>query len=507
MFIDDLKDEALQGETNYSLTENGALAYKDSGKKLVNLNYAVSNMRKMHSDDILKLFRKAFYEDKELALKFLFYLGDIREGLGERRAFRIILRYLATEEPEILRKLIPYIAEYNRFDSILELLNTSLHEDLINYIREQLAEDGRGMHEGKSISLMAKWLPRTDCTNQQRRKIARQLALELPLERPDNEKKHVLYQLYNKQLTQKRDYLDVIERKTSQNKWGEIDYNTVPSKANLKYSTAFFRHDEERRTKFLDEVKKGIAKINAGVLYPYDIVREYNNRPHGVQTDLEMLWENLNNVLPQTETNLLVVCDGSASMTWNKSSGSLMASTIAQSLAIYCAERIKGQFCNTFITFSQNPRIINLNGENLYENLKIIDDYTECSNTDIYKTFKLILNAAINHSMPQEDMPDTILILSDMQFDSMADFSKPLFKKIQQEFADAGYRLPKVVFWNLCGANDTLPVTGNEYGFGLVSGFSVNILKAILQDEIDPYMMLVNVLRGKRYEPIKIYKD
>jgi hypothetical protein len=109
--------------------------------------------------------------------------------------------------------------------------------------------------------------------------------------------------------------------------------------------------------------------------------------------------------------------------------------------------------------------------------------------------------------MSQADMPDTILILSDMQFDAMANFSKPLFKKIQQEFADAGYRLPKVVFWNLCGANDTLPVTGNEYVFGLVSGFSVNILKAILQDEIDPYMMLVNVLRGKRYEPIKIYND
>lgn len=507
--LEELKEELITGETNLTQTENGATAYKQTGSALVDLNYSVSAFRQ-EPGLIVQKFEKAFYEDRNLALKWLFYLGDIRGGHGERKAFRAGLVTLAMSHPEYLRPFVAFVPYYNRWDSILWLLKTPLHDEAINIIKTQLSSDWENMQEGKPISLLAKWLPRTDVTSKKRVDMAHDVCGSLYGKKEYETCTVAEKREYNKTLKTLRRHLKLVETAMVENKWNEIDYSKLPSGANLKYREAFLRHDEERRQQYLKQVAEGKANMNASVLYPYEIARKYNmgwwiDRSTQAEPDIELLWKNLPNLLADEQRNILVVVDGSGSMTCEVSRN-LSALNIAQSLAIYCAERINGEFKNYCITFSANPQLVHLNGESLFDNLNILSNYTEISNTNIYKTFKLILDTAVHKNLPQEELPDTILLISDMQFDCGAHFDQPMFKQIKQEFAEAGYKLPNVTFWNVSNYDSAIPVTKNEYGFNLVSGFSPNILKMALSREPSPYAALVETLMSERYAQIDISK-
>ena len=314
---------------------------------------------------------------------------------------------------------------------------------------------------------------------------------------------------YRKTLSALRKYLNVVEVKMSAKQWNEINYNTVPSRANLIYNAAFLKNDEERRRAYLAALERGDknVKINANVLFPDDIVHKYGSggwysRLKDYDATLEELWK----ALPTLSTdNTLVVRDGSGSM-----SGKPL--DVSTALAIYMAERNTGEFHNQFITFSKVPKIIDLNGLNsLHDKLDKTYREDDCSNTDIEAVFKLILKTAVNHNMKQEDMPKNIVIVSDMHFDKHSFNCKDtLFGAIGKEYAAHGYVLPRLIFWNVNGncSSNVIPVQQNEQGVVLMSGYSQNLIKMVMSNKTDPYECLIEQLNSERYKVIEdLVKD
>ena len=306
----------------------------------------------------------------------------------------------------------------------------------------------------------------------------------------------------------------------------EIKYEAVPSRANLIYNSAFLRHDEERRRNFLSKLEKGETKINASTLFPHDIVHRYTEGGWGttvkaLDQTLEALWKSL----PDTVNgcgNTIVVADGSGSMTSKVGGGSnVTALDVANALAIYFAERSSGQFKDNYITFSENPRLVDFShGKTLRDKIRIALSHDEMANTNIEAVFDLILGTAIKNNMSQSDIPHNIPIISDMEFDGCAvtneyrrgygrygsdngRVNSRLFTEISKRYADAGYQLPRLVFWNVNSRTGTIPVKENDLGVALVSGFSTNIVKMVMSGQTDPYECLLETLNTERYAPVE----
>jgi hypothetical protein len=504
-FMSAIKNE-LNNELSY--TENSALGYRTTGKKLLDLNFSVASLRRASEQEIINKFMDAYWEDPVVAIKWLWYSRDVRQGLGERRLFRIIVKHLAEDKPEIIKAVLKFVPEYARYDDFWCLLGTSVNDNVLRIIKEQLVEDRVNMKNGKSISLLAKWLKSENCSSAESKRLA--TIIRKSLEMTPKE--------YRKMLSQMRKYIDVVECKMSAKEWNAINYEAVPSRANLIYNNAFLRNDEERRREYLGKLEKGEAKINAGTLFPHDIVNKYN---HSYKTDaaLEGLWK----ALPDTVKgcgNTIVVADGSGSMTCRVGvNTNVTALDVANSLAIYFAERSSGEFKDKYITFSERPQLVDFsNAKSLRDKLLIARQHNEVANTNIEAVFDLILSTAIKNHMSQEDIPANILIVSDMEFDSCATCNSSrsrgwysycerptttLFNTIEQKYRAAGYKLPRLVFWNVNSRTGTIPVKQNDLGVALVSGFSVNIVNMVMSNKLDPYECLLDVLNTERYQPIE----
>jgi hypothetical protein len=492
---------------NISVTENGALGYATTGRNLLDLNFAVSSLRAASPQEIINKFLLAYDNNRELALKWLFYARDVRGGMGERRLFRVIWGYLTQYYPEIVANFVKMVPEYGRWDDIFEIFaeNTPISEEIRGKIAEiveaQLRADVSGMKSEDSISLLAKWMPSVNTSSARTRSIAADLRKILGL----NER------AYRKMLSALRQYLDVIERKMSAGEWDKIDYRKVPSKANVLYNKAFWKHDSERREQFIQAVERGEEKINSTTNFPHDIVHSYVSGSgmwsRGVKEldrTLEQLWKALPNWVPENN-NVLVVADGSGSMTSTISGTNVSCLDVANALAIYFAERSTGQFSNKYITFSERPQLVDFSHcSTLRDKLIEAQRHDEVANTNIAATFKLILDTAIRRKLPQSELPSQILIISDMEFDQGASMNVRLFDQIRQDYARHGYQLPRLAFWNICSRTGTIPVTENEYGFALVSGFSPAILKMVFSQKLDAYEALVDVLMAPRYAPITL---
>jgi len=501
MFVNSLKN-TLNEDFNYTLTENGALSYRTTGKNLLDINFAVASLRSADEEEIINRFMKAYYEDKILAMKWLFFARDIRGGLGERRLFRTVIKYLADNNPEIIRDLIKFIPEYGRYDDMVEILKSKVSDVVINIISSQLKEDIKNMKENKPVSLLAKWLPSINASSKESAAQGRFICRKLGY----SEKK------YRKTLSSLRRYIDVVEVKMSANKWDKIKYETVPSRANLIYSNAFLRHDRERREAYLESLKKGEVKINAGTLFPHDIVHRYTETSYlwgcdlkDINTTLEELWKSLPNLVNGCE-NTIVVADGSGSMTCTIGNSNVTALSVANALAIYFSERSSGEFKDKYITFSERPQLVDFSkAKNLREKIEIALRHNEVANTNIEAVFKLILKTAIKNNMKQSDLPQNILIISDMEFDSAVDElpDKRLFENIAEQYEQHGYKLPRLIFWNVNSRTGAIPVKENDLGVALVSGFSTNIVKMVMSNELDPYKCLLEMLNTERYQPIE----
>ena len=493
-FIDAMMQENSSRKT---LTENGAVAYATTGKEILDFNFKLAGYRKASVGEIEHDFGRVYYENPLLAVKFLFWVRDIRGGAGERKTFRVCFKWLAEHQPEVAKALIPLVAEYGRFDDLLPLLDTNLRKDVSAYYKKQLKEDNQRRKLNQPISLAAKWCASLHTSSNESRRYARMLCEDFGW---DEEK-------YRKRLSKLRKYLDVVERKMSARAWGEIDYEKVPSKANLIYNNAFLRNDENRRREYLESLRKGDAKINAGVLQPHEIVSAYTHRGwwssvKDYDETLEQLWKNLPNM---SVSNTLVVRDGSGSMC-SPISGQTTCLDVATALTVYMCGHNSGDWKGKFVTFSSHPEIVDISAKgSLHDKLDKISNYDDCSNTDIYATMKLILNTAVNNSIPQEEMPSLIAILSDMQFDGRSfHFNKTLFEDIIDEYEAAGYKMPKICFWNINDRGEkSIPIQQNDFGLILCSGFSVQIMKMFMSNKLDPYEILLETINSPRYDVVE----
>ena len=506
-FMDDLKNVLDDAAPNVSVTENGAIGLRTTGKALLDLNFKLSSMRNMTDKQIWSEFLSAYNENAALAIVWLFFARDIRGGCGERKVFRVIFSNLVNENPELASELLPLVPEFGRWDDLVwvydNISSIKFRGLIAELICNQILADISANEEGKSVSLCAKWLPSMNTSSANTRRIANALRLDL----------HLTPKEYRKMLSTLRKRIAVVERDMSANKWGEIDYGAVPSKAGLNYRRAFQSHDAERYEEYLSNVRDGSAKMNAGALFPYEIVHQYIDDDNlgdvcnAYDETLELKWKNLPAI--DGDGSTLVVVDGSGSMCAPIGGTSVTCHDVARSLGVYFSQFLKGCFKDSFITFSSRPKFVRFDGaESLKSKLEILIKECDCSNTNIERTFDLILQAAVNNHMKQEEMPANILIVSDMEFDSAvvnnwSMVTGTLFDSISARWAAAGYNLPRLVFWNVCSRTGTIPIKENKLGVALVSGFSPSIADMVFSGELDPYKLLLAKLESDRYAPVR----
>ena len=481
--------EHLKNEANRTYTENGAVTYATTYSDCLDLFATIGALRSSNEQEIISRFVRAFTEDPNLALKTLFFARDVRGGLGERKVFRVCLQWLAHNAPASVKKNIPYVAEFGRWDDLLSLMGTPCEKDAMLQIKKQLNADLEAMDMGDDVSLLAKWLPSVNASNAQTVQYAKKIARFLGMTDAT----------YRKTLVKLREHIRIIENSLRE-KGYSFDYSKQPSKAMFKYRKAFYRNDGERYGEFLGTVSRGEAQLHTGTLTPYEIIKPFFYEHVGDQeaSAIDATW-NAQEDFTRDE-NALVVIDGSGSM---YSRTDPMPATVALSLGIYYAERNTGAFHNHFITFSERPQLVEIKGETILEKVRYCHDYNEVANTNIQKVFELILRAAVNNNVPQSEMPSTLYIISDMEFDSCARGAELTnFEYAKKIFAEAGYDLPRVVFWNVQSRNKQQPVTQNEQGVALVSGCSPRIFSMLKSGILSPLGYMLDILGAERYEKI-----
>ena len=479
--------EFLKNMANRTRTENGAVTLRSTGSDCLNLFATIGAMRAQNVAEIEKRFLRAYTENPDLAMKILFYARDIRGGLGERSVFRTLLHYLAENEIQSLVRNLPYIAEYGRWDDILVLMNTPAHAAAVALLREQFEMDMKSLASDEPVSLLGKWLPSINAHNSEVVKLAKQLARAFGM----NEAQ------YRKALSALRQKICILENNLRERDY-TFDYACQPSKAMFKYRKAFLRNDEVRYRSFMQSVSAGEAVLHTGVLMPYEIVSAAYNAVPSERAALDVTWNALENFT--RGENALVVADGSGSMYWG---GNPTPATVAQSLAIYFAEHNRGIFHNHFITFSMNPRLVEIKGNDIVEKVRFCRTFDECANTNLQAVFELILQTAVMNRLPQAMLPTTLYIISDMEFDTCAaNSSLTNFEQEKQLYRSYGYELPHVVFWNVQSRNEQQPVKMNEQGVALVSGCNPRLFSQVMSGETDPYTYMMNVIGGERYRMI-----
>lgn len=476
----------LKNELNTTYTENGALTLKSSGSYCLDLFSTIGALRSADNNEIISRFMRAFAEDKDVAMKILFFARDVRGGLGERRIFKVIINFLADNFENSIAKNINFIPEFGRYDDLLSLFGTRIENKAIDYIKSQLEND---LKSENNFTLLAKWLPSINASNKETINMAKKLAKRLGMS----------YTKYRKIIVLLRKKIKILENNLREKDY-TFDYSKQPSKAMLKYKSAFIRNDGERYMQFMNKVQTGEAKLNTGALYPYDIVRSCFGEPNEQEKNvLDTTWNSLPNFC-ENPLNAIAVIDGSGSM---YNGNNPRPCDVALSLGLYFAERNRGSFANHFITFSEKPQLIEIKGSTLYEKLAHICSFNEIANTNIQGVFELILNTAIKNNLLQSELPEMIYIISDMEFDCCAEnASISNFENIKSKFKMNGYKLPQLIFWNVDSRNMQVPVEKNEQGVALVSGCSPKIFSMAISGEMDPYIFMIDVLGSERYSVI-----
>lgn len=478
--------EYMKETANRTFTENGAVTPRSTGSDVLNLFATIGALRSQNEAEIEKRFLRSFAEDGNLTMKMLFYARDVRGGLGERRVFRVLLRYLAENSPASLARNLRLVPEYGRWDDLLLLLNTPLHALTVSLLKEQFEADLAALKGDGEVSLLGKWLPSVNASNGDVVRTAKRLAKEFGMSEAE----------YRKALSALRARIRILENYLRESDYS-FDYSRQPSRAMFKYRKAFLRNDEERYRAFMNKVSTGEATLHTGGLMPYDIVQSAYRATQEERPALNATWTALEDFTK--DDNALVVADGSGSMY----SGSPMAAAVAQSLAIYFAEHNHGAFHNHFITFSSNPQLVEIKGSDIVEKVLYCRSFNEVADTNIQKVYELILQTALRHHLPQSELPSTLYIISDMEFNYCTrDASLSNFEYAKNLYASHGYRLPAVVFWNVQSRREQQPVTMNEQGVALVSGFSPRIFSQVISGDTDPHTYMLNVLLSERYAPI-----
>ncbi|MDY5738980.1 MAG: DUF2828 family protein [Anaerovoracaceae bacterium] len=483
----------LKNEANIAYTENGAVTNASTMSDCLDLFATIGAIRAAEDQEIVKRFVRAYTEDADVAMKILFFGRDVRGGLGERRVFRVITNWLAENRPESLRKNIELIPEYGRFDDLVSLIGTACEKDALRTIRKQLEADLAS--EGE-VSLLAKWLPSVNASNGETVGKAKRVARYLGMSDA----------VYRKTLVELRKKIRIIENNLREKDYS-FDYSKQPSKAMFKYRKAFLRNDGERYNAFLEAVTTGNKQLHVDTLAPYEIVRSALNANHwGFNThlsaeekaSLNASWESLPNFCDGR--NALAVVDTSGSMYCYNNA---LPAAVAMSLGLYFGERNTGIFHNHFIEFSSLPQLIEIKGKNFAERLEYLCSFNDVADTNVEAVFNLILDSAVRNHVSQEELPEILYLISDMEFNScVRNASLSNFENAKHRFEEHGYKLPQIVFWNVASRNSNQPVTKNEQGVALVSGCTPRLFSMVASGELSPYTVMMEVLQSERYAKI-----
>ncbi len=477
---------ALESQMNDTVTLNGAKSYKSTLNKCLDLFGKIGACR----NDIKqaqRLFAFAYAENPETATRILFWARDIRGGQGEREVFRNLFKYLVEENSEIGAKLVSLVPAYGRWDDLLVLENTSAWDTVLGAIQSQLNLDRLNYASGQAVSLLAKWLPSINASSKDSKRLGRKIAEHLGLSERE----------YRKVLSNLRTHIRIVEQAMCSKEWSAIDYSKLPSRAAFMYRKAFAKQDATRYAQYLSAVEKGEAKINAGTLYPYEIVEQYLYKGARNDKTIDLQWEALPNYMEGKEFNGLVVADVSGSMRG-------MPMSVSISLAMYIAERNTSEvWKNKFLTFSAQPELQSIVGSTIGSRIENLSRAAWQMNTDLMAVFKTVLDAGMKNDVPAEDMPQKLIIVSDMQFDACCRSNQRTnFEQIQKLYRKAGYEMPSLVFWNVNSYGD-VPIKAHDTGTALVSGCSPSILKSVLTDSvITPVDTMNETIYTERYDAV-----
>lgn len=497
----------LKNETNFIHTENGAIAHKTTKSDLLDMFALGAAMRSRSEADIILMFRKAYTENPVYALKCLFYIRDVRGGQGERRFFRTVLKDLVKIDTEAARRNLEHIPTFGRWDDLYAFVGTALEAEAFAFMKEQLTLDVYST----TPSLLAKWLKSENTSSAESRELANKTRKAFGMS----------HKQYRKTLSTLRARINIVERLMSENRWDEIEFDKIPSRAGIIYKNAFARHDIERMKQnkdiqsYADFAKDETKTVNADVLNPVDIANQifshgYYNKP----TETERLmwdkyWANLKDYYNGREENGIAICDVSGSM-----SGQPMNAAV--SMSAYIAERGKGPFKNHFITFSSNPALVEFEGVDIYDKFFRASNADWGCSTNVEAALELILNTAIKNNVLPEDMPKRLYIFSDMEFNNCMTCGPAqtgrwgegeritnidtLFETMAKRWSAKGYELPQVIFWNLDARQNNIPALGSKFSY--VSGFSMTMVEEILSGK-DGYDLMMTKLNSDRYSCIQ----
>ena len=493
---------AIEKKQDYTTTLNGAPTFKSSGFKSLDLFSMGGSLRVRTDREIENLLNVAFSENTLLAIKTLFWIRDVRGGAGERKTFRVGLNWLAYNYPEILVKNIANVAEYGRYDDLLGLLSSPVKDDVVLFIQNQIVTDLAAPRP----SLLGKWLPSINASSKETKKNGRILAKALGLTERQ----------YRQVLTNLRGKIKIIESQMCAKEWDAINFEFVPSKAAMNYRKAFRKHSPELYEQYIKAVEKGEKTIKATTLFPYDIIRTvWGNAgtsyygygtPKKLPVDevrtLDAQWKALPNYFEGNEdAEGLVVVDVSGSMMCNN--GLPMFTSIG--LGLYCAERAKGPFHNKYMTFASTPQLLTVTGKTIEDKVHYTRMTGVGTSTNLQAVFDLILTTALASRVKQSDMPKSLYIITDTEFNHPQIGRFTNFEVIKAKFAAAGYVMPRLVFWNVNSVKDSSPVRVDDNGVVLVSGQSPAIFKNLLSGKAtDPMAMFLDVVNGERYEKVVV---
>lgn len=501
--------ETLTNATNFDRTANGALAHKSTRSMVYDMFALGGAYRKRSEEDCILLFKNAYAENPELALKCLFYLRDCRGGQGERRFFRVCFNWLCHEDPQAALRNLVHLSEYGRWDDLLyTTYNTILFANALEEVKRQLALDV----QCKTPSLLAKWLPSENASSMETKRMAHEVRRFLGMSHKE----------YRQILSALRKRINVLERLMSANKWDEIEFDKIPSKAGLVYKNAFARRDIIAK-KYETFAKSENTKVNAKTLFPYEVVAkaiqkcDWRYESKLSDTDramIEKYWNNLPDYLNGEPCSMMCVVDTSGSMTGHEANAPL---NIACSLGMYCAERVGGPFKDHYISFSSEPQLIKIEGVDFVDKVCRIYRTNLCENTDLVKTFDMLKQIALTPGVNKEDIPKTLVVISDMQIDCSGttkwtrgryerinqwttESAATEMEKIRQEWAECGLTLPKLVYWNVNASKNTILDDGPDVSF--VSGASPIIFQQVLTGKTG-YDLMMDKLMSERYAVIR----
>ena len=490
--------KAMKEDTNYTLTENFGITHKSTLNKVLDMFAMGGSMRNRSEDDIITMFKSAYEEDRTLALRCLFYLRDVRGGQGERRFFRICYKWLAETNQNEAENLINKVGEYGRYDDLFVLFGTPCEASMMGYIKWIIDFD--------KDHLVYKWMPSINASSKSTQEKGRKFAREF----------HMTEREYRKLLSWGRKECNIVERLMSQNQWDQIAFDKLPSRAGLLYKNAFMRREEtkERYAAFMSNKE---TKVNAAVLNPVEIAHQIFNyrgwdKPSATEREAwQKYWDNLKDYYGGREEPGIAIVDVSGSMT-----GQPMEAAV--SMGAYIAERGKGLFKNHFITFSNNPELVEFVGKDIYHKFQAARGADWGGSTNIEAVFDMLLNTALQHRTPVSEMPKTLYIFSDMEFNrcitsgarsyerwayggSMLNRSQidTVIEAQARKWKSYGYKIPRVIFWNLDARQNNIPAIGE--GFSYVSGFSMNMVECILSGK-DGVDLMLEKLNSPRYEAI-----